>query len=200
MIREMHTVTGILPLGLFLIYHLWCNWAVLNGREHWVDRIVFCKSHFGFEVTVVFFVSLFIHAFLSLRRYGEPLVEPLVSRGSQRLQQVTGILSLLFLGYHIYHIWPYDTGPHTTFRNSYDSLWMGLSMPMHMVLYVVGITVVYFHFSHGIFRASVRKGLVSTGLTTRVLRYVIIVTGIVMWSLTLHVIGHFVTGFQSAGG
>lgn len=199
MIRLLHSVTGILPLGAYLIFHLWRNWAMLGGREQWVDRLNESNLRIGFEVTVVFYISLIVHILLSLQKPRVNCPELLSSRGLLRLQQVSGVVGLFFLGYHIYHIWPYDSGPHTTVRSLYDSLWVSLSEPRNLVVYLGGITAIYFHFIHGIFRALIGFGLISAQNTLRKIGFVFGVIGILLWVLTLRIIGHFVTGGSLLG-
>ncbi|MBN1656189.1 MAG: hypothetical protein JXA30_20640 [Deltaproteobacteria bacterium] len=192
--KRLHSFSGILPLSVYLIYHLWVNWAALYSRERWVDRVTWIESHCEPTVEILFFLSLTLHVFLGLGRKIESDHPLFVSTSLRRIQRTTGFASLLFIGLHLFHLWPLRSGPQQTVRDSYAALWSGLSEPGCLALYLVGITVVYFHFAHGLSRAAVSWGLISSERSLRAVYYAVSVVGIGLWGLTLHLLGHFATG------
>jgi succinate dehydrogenase / fumarate reductase, cytochrome b subunit len=189
--RRLHSFSGVLPLGIYLIYHLWENWSVVRGREPWVDRVTWLDSHFGFAINILFFLLLAIHAVLGLRPLAQINLPASDLRG---IQLVTGVISLFFIVFHAIQLLPATYGPHQSVRNAYAVLWTSLSRPGYLAIYLVGISAVYFHFAHGLSRAVVAWDLISTERALRMTRYTVSVVGLVLWGLTLHVLGHFVVG------
>ncbi len=192
--RRLQSFSGILPLGIYLIYHLWKNWAIVRGREQWIDRVIWVSDHFGYALEILFYLFLMVHTFLAI--YGKADADhPLLgTRGQRRTQQLSGAASLLFILYHVYHIRPWRSGPGSSVSDSYATLWSSLPDPVNLTMYLFGMTVVYFHFTNGLSRAVVSWGLISTKRSLRVVRYAVSVVGIVLWGLTLQIVGHFVTG------
>ncbi|MCR9075462.1 MAG: hypothetical protein NXI07_05425, partial [bacterium] len=121
LLRRLHSLTGIVPIGVFLIMHLTTNstiaWGGLNGRAHgdgWFDRAI---STFQHEVTfineapllllveVTLWVSIAFHSILGVYyamtgkanngayKYG--------GNDSYTLQRITGYFGIFFIFYHI---------------------------------------------------------------------------------------------------
>lgn len=193
-VHRLQSFSGVLPLGTYLIYHLWENWAVMWGRGQWIDRVIWIDDHFGWAMEIVFYMFLAVHVFLAVYAKADGDHPMLGSPGQRRMQQVSGAASLMFLLYHVYHVWPWRSGPDSSIEDPYAALWSDLPEPDHLVIYLAGMTVVYFHFAHGISRAVVSWGLISTESALRVVRIAVSVVGIGLWGLTLQVIAHFVTG------
>lgn len=192
--RRLQSFSGILPLGTYVIYHLWTNWAVVRGREQWVDRVIWVSDHFGSILEILFYSFLTVHVLLAIFGKAGSDSPLLGSRGRRRTQQVSGAVSLLFILYHIYHVWPWHSGPDSSVRDSYAILWSSLPEPAYLAIYLFGMTIVYFHFANGLSRAAVSWDLVSTERAFRVVRYAVSIAVIVLWGLTLQVIGHYLIG------
>jgi succinate dehydrogenase/fumarate reductase cytochrome b subunit len=167
-VRRLQSFSGVLPLGTYLIYHLWKNWAIVRDREQWVDRVIWVSEHFGHTLEILFYIFLTVHVFLAILGKADSDHPLLVSRGQRRTQQVSGA--------------------------AYATLWSSLPEPVCLAVYLFGMSVLYFHFANGLSRAVVSWGLISTERALRVARYAVSVVGIVLWGLTLQVVGHFVTG------
>jgi succinate dehydrogenase / fumarate reductase cytochrome b subunit len=193
-VRRLQSFSGVLPLGTYLIYHLWKNWAIVRDREQWVDRVIWVSEHFGHTLEILFYIFLTVHVFLAILGKADSDHPLLVSRGQRRTQQVSGAASLLFILYHVYHVWPWRSGAGFSVRDPYATLWSSLPEPVCLAVYLFGMSVLYFHFANGLSRAVVSWGLISTERALRVARYAVSVVGIVLWGLTLQVVGHFVTG------
>lgn len=121
LLRRLHSLTGIVPVGVFLIMHLTTNstiaWGGLNGRAHgdgWFDRAVATFQHevefinelpllLLMEVTL--WVSIAFHSILGV--YYAMTASPNNSHykygGNARytLQRLTGYFGIFFIFYHI---------------------------------------------------------------------------------------------------
>lgn len=192
--RRIHSLAAIGPLGLFLLFHLWQNWAALSSREAWLERTIAIKTLVGLELVFVFCLSLALHAALGWGK-GDPsgAIGP-GTAGLQRLQRLTGLAVLLFLCLHLYQVWFHEYGGQVLCNGPYDSLRIALGSPLQIALYAAGVSVVYFHFAHGLSRAAVFWGVVSGERQLRTARYLAGVFGVILWALTLHVVGRFAIG------
>ncbi|GAB4386886.1 MAG: succinate dehydrogenase cytochrome b558 subunit [Phycisphaerales bacterium] len=121
-LRRLHSLTGIVPIGLFLIIHLTTNssvmWGALNGRSHvgsamgrgvetfqeevsWINSLplLLLIEIFGLWVPIAFHAILGVAFALSgsnnVARYG--------FQGNKRyvLQRLTGYIGFVFILYHV---------------------------------------------------------------------------------------------------
>ena len=120
LMRRLHSLSGIAPIGVFLIAHLTTNstilWGALNGRagEGMTERGV---TTFQEEVSflnglpmlllieVTLWVSIAFHGILGLyyARSGKSNLQSYRYGGNRRyaLQRLTGYFSILFIFYHV---------------------------------------------------------------------------------------------------
>ncbi|MEZ6244247.1 MAG: hypothetical protein R3B57_14525 [Phycisphaerales bacterium] len=120
LLRRLHSLTGILPIGVFLIFHLTTNssvlWGVANGRaegeglargvetfQHEVAWINNLPAIFLIELTL--WLSIAFHAGLGLvyALSGKPNVRLYPYRDNWRytLQRWTGYVGVVFIFYHV---------------------------------------------------------------------------------------------------
>jgi succinate dehydrogenase / fumarate reductase cytochrome b subunit len=194
MLRRVHSLTGVLVLGPYLIFHLWENWAALSGAGSWADRHRWIEVHLETQVQLLFAIALAAHVLTCLGRRtgsGEQLLE---STGLRRLQRITGIAVLLFMAYHVYHAGLPRSGGYLAARGGYDVLWSDLGRPLPLVAYVAGVTLVFFHLAHGLSRAPVGWGLVTSATAVQRTRLVAGTFGFLLWGLALHLLGYFAAG------
>jgi succinate dehydrogenase / fumarate reductase cytochrome b subunit len=194
MSRRVHSLVGLFPLGLFLPFHLWVNWTALSGREAWVDRGFTIGPAIQGLIGLVFGLCLIAHLWL-WPRGEDPRPQALLgSLALRAIQRMTGVAFLLFLGYHIYQVIPASLNRDLFAAGAYGILWDDLGEPLTLGIYVAGISALYFHFSHGLCRAAVTWGMVSSPSSAKALHYVAGLVGFALWALTLQVISHFAIG------
>jgi len=192
--RRIHSLAAVGPLSLYLAYHLWQNWAALQGREAWLERTLQVKALAGFELLFLFCVSLALHATLGWSKGGRAGSLPADRPGLGRLQRLTGLGVLLFLSLHLYQVWFQCRKDGLLCSGPYDGLRTALGSPLVAGLYAAGVTLVYFHFAHGLSRAAVYWGLASSERQAIAARWLAGGLGFALWALTLHVLGRFAIG------
>lgn len=195
-LARLHGLLGVVPLGAYLVFHLWEQWPALDSREAWVDRMRATTSR-PWEIALVL-VPLAAHAGLGawrlLRRSRKEAASTSAARGLARLQVLTGGIAFAFIAYHVAQVWQPIAGPHASARDAYAALWHALGRPLDLVLYLVGISCVCFHFAHGLTRAAASWGLVRDALALRRARFAAGAAGFLLWGATLHLVGHFAIG------
>ena len=121
LLRRLHSLSGILPVGLFVIMHLFTNAQLLWGQEegpaghshfqHEVDFIHSMPALLFIEIAL--WGSIGFHAVLGFYYTfsGKHNVKSYKYKGNYRylLQRITGILALIFIFLHIATLrWRWD--------------------------------------------------------------------------------------------
>lgn len=153
--RRLHSVAGIVPVGVFLVFHLATNAAAMKGADAYnaVARTMQSLPLLVAVEVLLIAVPLFFHGI-----YGLFLVaaeEPGAGRPPGRkalsvAQRATGIVLFAFL---LFHLWTArlvqlrDHGELDLFRLMQASL----ASPWIRAAYVAGILSATFHLSAGVF-------------------------------------------------
>ena len=111
-IRRLHSLTGLLPIGGFLCFHLATNAAVLDGLgtyQHRADQIhvIGPTTLVCLEWSLIFLPILF-HGLVGLiivSRGKRNLADyPYAGNWRYTLQRVTGVLAFAFILWHVFHM------------------------------------------------------------------------------------------------
>ncbi|MGE3181751.1 MAG: succinate dehydrogenase [Phycisphaerae bacterium] len=168
LLRRLHSLTGIVPVGVFLINHLLTNsLAVLNSKEGGAkfDEEVFWIHSLPYLVFIewgLIILPLLYHA-------GFGIVIALTGKSNTRhyqyadnvrytLQRWTGWIALVFIIAHLAHFrfghlfggleYVGTTAPFDQMKQGFtDSV---LPMAAWLVIYAVGLIATVFHFANGI--------------------------------------------------
>jgi succinate dehydrogenase / fumarate reductase cytochrome b subunit len=76
--RRIHSLTGVVPVGLFLVYHLYLQLYLHSGAETYNAEVnSFYDSPLAiWTLVIVVYIPLFFHAFLGVRLIFESTVQP----------------------------------------------------------------------------------------------------------------------------
>jgi succinate dehydrogenase / fumarate reductase cytochrome b subunit len=165
--RRLHSLLGVIPVGFFLLEHLYTNFHATQGSEEFVKAVNFLWGIPLLPVLEIFFIfiPLMYHAI-----YGLYIVfrakNNISNFGTFRnymfvLQRVTGVITLIFV---VWHVW--QTRVHLLFNPGMSSTDLAvhtadiLSNPITAVLYGIGVLAATFHFCNGMW-----SFLVSWGVT-----------------------------------
>jgi succinate dehydrogenase / fumarate reductase, cytochrome b subunit len=171
--RRLHSLLGVLPIGVFLIQHLVVNHFAVYGEENFNKAADFMHNlpfRTLLEIVVIFLPILF-HAIL-----GVYIV--FVARNNTRsygffrnwmflLQRVTGIITFVFI---VWHVW--ETRIQLWSEGADYSLMEGiLSNPFMFWFYIVGVLSTIFHFANGLWSFCVTWGITQTPKSQKVVTY-----------------------------
>jgi len=184
-LRRIHSLTGVLPIGVFLAEHFFTNSFAMFGPEVYNSKVEFFM---GLPYILFIEISLIWIPILFHGLYGFYIIYTgdasafryrFVRNWMYVLQRVTGITAFLFICYHVYvtRISGLITGQHASFELVQGSL----QSPLILSFYVLGIVSASYHLGNGLFgflitwgitigektqkAASIFCGLVSCGLT-----------------------------------
>jgi succinate dehydrogenase/fumarate reductase cytochrome b subunit (b558 family) len=210
-LRRAHSLSGVVPLGGFLVLHLWTNAAALGGQERFDDAVSDIQRipALGFLEVFGIFLPLTFHAVYGvvLARAGRlnAGAYPYARNWLYVLQRVTGVLAFLFVVGHLWELRLQKLLFGMSARSFYPTLaahmsgeWGGVAWIG--VAYLVGVLACVFHFANGLFTASIGWGLtVTRAAQTRLAVACGAVGGVLALLGTLTVIA-FATGMSFVPG
>lgn len=196
--RRIFSITGLLPVGGFLLIHIYTNTYSLFGREAFNEKVGDIQKLpylLVIELCAII-LPIFVHALLGFlivfqARYN--------TYGYTRnwlftLQRVTGVLAFAFICFHLYEYWAQKQLGVMPWESFYDELGQNLSKPWKFAVYAVGVTSVVFHFANGIWSFAVGWGLTITRAAQRRLTIACAIFGAAFWVLSMNIVLSFSTG------
>jgi succinate dehydrogenase / fumarate reductase cytochrome b subunit len=169
LLRRLHSLLGLLPLGAFLIFHLWENSQSRFGASHYNEQVVGWLQGLNY----LLLMELFIIALPLLLHAGYGLV--VLSEGNRDwnrfpwlhhrlffLQRLSGVGILLFLLFHVgwTRIWViFEPAIKADLFGHMQTL---LSQPWIFALYLIGLLLSVFHLSNGLWTMAISWGLTTS--------------------------------------
>ncbi|GAB2570240.1 succinate dehydrogenase/fumarate reductase transmembrane subunit [Gracilibacillus alcaliphilus] len=194
--RRLHSLLGVVPIGIFLIQHLIVNHFAVYGPESFNKAAHFMESlpfRYALEIFVIFLPILF-HAVLgvyivlvaknNVKRYG------FFRNWMFFLQRITGIITLIFI---VWHVWEtrVQIGLGTQ-ELDYSLMENILSNPVMFGFYVLGIVSTTFHFANGLWSFLVSWGITATPRSQRIATYATLIVFVAITYIGLRALFAFV--------
>lgn len=160
---KLFSLAGILPLGLYVILHLYHNMGSLAGEESFNHHLTESRALpmiVPLAILVIWIPIAFhgIYGLLSMSK-SKPNLSRFQFFGNLKyvLQRLSGIGLLLFIPAHIYktRIEPGLFNSILDFKHMVE----GLSEPLTLAVYALGILGVAFHLANGIWQFSIGWGI-----------------------------------------
>ncbi len=206
LLRRLHSLTGIVPVGVFVIFHLFTNFQMIfpGAFQHEVNFIHSLPALIFLELTI--WLAIGFHAALGIV-YTVVGAKPNASKypywdnWRYTLQRVTGIVALLFILLHVSTLrwrWTYGglfepfyvtgLGPDgSEIPMAHASTAMALQVSWVMgVVYFLGALAVVYHWANGLWTAAITWGLTISDQAQRRWAYV---CGGLFVALTIFFIG-----------
>lgn len=162
-LRRLHSLSGVFPIGFFLVEHMFSNTLILLGPDAYNRQIHFLQSLplvVFLEVTFIAIPILYHSLYgLTVTITGKSNFSsyPYTQNALYTLQRITGILALIYVGYHAYHtrIVQAMYGTEVSYARMQDIM----AHAGMFWFYVIGLASVCFHFSNGIWGFCVSWGI-----------------------------------------
>lgn len=174
--RKLHSLLGVIPVGLFLTQHLIVNSFAKRGPEAFE-----AAAHFMEALPARIFLEIFVIALPLLFHaiYGVYIAFTAKSNlgrfGFFRnwmfvLQRVTGILTFIFV---VWHVWEtrmqVALGKDTVDFNMMADI---LSNPAMLAFYIIGVVAAIFHFANGLWTFCITWGITVSKRSQQINTYV----------------------------
>jgi succinate dehydrogenase/fumarate reductase cytochrome b subunit (b558 family) len=207
LMRKLHSLSGIVPVGAFMCFHLWENARALGGQERF-DAAVAEINHMPYLPLLewgLILLPLLFHAGygLAIAFEGKPNVGRYTySRNwMYTLQRVTGGVAFLFIGFHLYEYWGQKVAGKLSTEGFYPALCANMSstigpVPVVALIYVVGIAACVFHFANGLWGFAFSWGIVVSRRTQRLAATAFGLVGLVVLLLGELTAIYFATGWR----
>jgi succinate dehydrogenase / fumarate reductase cytochrome b subunit len=172
LLRRLHSLSGIIPIGLFLLEHFISNAEAFKGPAAYTRQVAFLNSLpfvFVLELVGIWIPILYhsLYGILIWYRGESNVVEyPWAGNWLYSSQRWTGIVALAYMVQHTYHLRFTGTvlGVHpdqafAKVQHEFQSPWM-------IAFYCVGIIAASWHFSYGLWLFAAKWGI-TTGENAR---------------------------------
>jgi succinate dehydrogenase / fumarate reductase cytochrome b subunit len=159
-IRRLHSLSGVVPLGVFLVEHLWATSGAIRGRAIFDARVIWLDHvRFGTLFEILFIgLPLAFHALygvvLAFDKKRNPENYPYREQHFALLLRASGLLSLLFIAWHVWELPLQRLLTKIPASDLFDLLAMHLSstsraVPSRAIGYFLGLSVTILHFTYG---------------------------------------------------
>lgn len=163
LLRKLHSLSGIIPVGAFLAEHFWSNSAVLVSAQKYDDVSQELQT-IPFRLIVEWggiFLPILFHGVYGIYIWvqGKSNVSqyPWVGNWMYTFQRYTGLIAFAYIGWHLYtERWL------THGRSTYATVVQDLSHPMYLAFFAIGIVASSFHLGVGIWNFLCKWGLAAT--------------------------------------
>jgi succinate dehydrogenase / fumarate reductase cytochrome b subunit len=163
--RRLHSLTGIVPIGAFLIEHILSNYEAVNGPLAYARQVLFLNSLPFVRILewTFIFIPLAYHAlygvWIALRGRASVNVYPWAGNWGYLMQRVTGIIALAYIAQHVWRqrfsgvSLPEHPGA------AFAKVQHELSNPWMLAIYIIAMVATCWHFSYGIWLFAAKWGI-----------------------------------------
>lgn len=175
-LRRLHSISGVVPIGFFLFFHIFENsFVVRGGADLWWKETEFTRT-IPYQVLVeagLLWIPILYHAL-----YGLVITATSAPNASTynylrnhqyTLQRVTGIVAFAFIVFHVLSTrgYFYATGVETT----YERMHHFMTNPVILTAYLIGTLSCVYHLTNGIFTFSITWGIAQGPRAQRLVNY-----------------------------
>ncbi len=196
--RKLHSLSGIVPIGAFLLEHLLSNFEALNGPLAYAQQVKFLNSLPLVRILewAFIFIPLAFHAgygvWIAFRGRASVNVYPWAGNWMYLMQRITGLIALAYI---IQHVWrqrfagvqlPEHPGA------AFAKVQHELSNPWMLAIYVIAMIATTWHFAYGIWLFAAKWGITPGDRARKRFGYVCAVFGVAICLMGLASIYAFV--------
>jgi succinate dehydrogenase / fumarate reductase cytochrome b subunit len=192
-LRRLHSLLGLLPVGGFLVFHLWENSQSRFGAEHYNIDVVGTLQQMNYlpllEIFVIALPILFhaLYGLLIIRSGQAELARyPYARNRLYWLQRISGIAILLFLLVHVGLTRFWAIAEPSVRADLFGHMQSLLSQPPMFALYLLGLLLSVFHFANGLWSMGIVWGVTTSVRSQQLSSYACGGIGVLLAGLGLH--------------
>lgn len=196
-LRRLHSLSGIFPIGFFLLEHMFSNAFILFGPEAYNRQIQFLQSLPLVTFMEITFIGLPIlyHALYGIYVWTTGKTNlvwyPYPKNFLYTLQRWTGLAAFAYIGYHVYHTRIVNVlyGTEVSFARMQELM----SVPWIFWCYIAGLAAVMFHFANGIWGFLISWGLTVSPRSQKIAGLSSAALGVILFAVGVASIMHLVS-------
>ncbi len=179
LLRRLHSLSGLIPVGAYMVIHLMVNASVLESAGVFQDKVYLIHS-LGKLLPVVewtfIFIPILFHGLFGLViiKGGLPNTSQYPYQANLRysLQRASGVVAFFFIMWHVFHMhgwihasWWIDGvaaawgGAQFKPYNAASTAGMALQSGLVIVGYSIGVLACVFHLANGIWTMGITWGV-----------------------------------------
>ncbi len=175
LLHKLHSLSGVFPIGFFMIQHLIANSYSLRGETEF-NTVVQVFGYLPFVALMewgIIFIPLLFHSIYGFMITAEMRANTGTYQYGRNwlylMQRISGIVAFLYIVYHtwstyglkkMYELQGGEMAHHLGYRAiSYDAMTWRFAALWYVAIYVIGITMCAFHLANGLFNFGIRWGI-----------------------------------------
>lgn len=212
LLRRLHSLSGVIPIGAYMVIHLLTNATVLDSPAAY-QKNVYAIHSLGVILPLIEWVFIFI-PILFHAIYGVLMIRGSVPNNSTykytsniryTLQRATGMIAFAFIVWHVFHMhgwfhadaWMHKVAeplggglfrPYNATSTGAEAMRLSLLVP---ILYMIGVLSCVFHFANGIWTFGITWGIWVTPAAQRWATAACLVFGLALGAVGLSALGGF---------
>jgi succinate dehydrogenase / fumarate reductase cytochrome b subunit len=184
--HKLHSLSGIVPIGAFLVEHIISNFETINGPLAYGKQVLFLNSLPLVRVLewAFIFIPLAFHAlygiFIVFRGRSSVNVYPWAGNWMYLAQRITGLIAFVYI---VQHVWRQRFSGISLPENpgaSFAKVQHELSNPWMLAIYIIAMIATTWHFSYGIWLFAAKWGITPGDRARKRFGYVCAVFGIAL--------------------
>lgn len=211
-LRKLHQLSGIVPLGLFLLEHFYTNSKALDGAAHFNDAVKDLQAipYILFVEIGGIFIPLIYHAVyglvITIEARPNNLNYPYPRNWFYLIQRITGVVLFLFIAFHVLNF-RFGMIPNLNTISvahrpdlAFDIVSREFRIVPIFIVYLIGITATVWHFANGIWLFAVDWGIAIGERAQRLTGYACIAFGAVLLAVGINAAIAFIRPGGLLGG
>jgi succinate dehydrogenase / fumarate reductase cytochrome b subunit len=191
-LRKLHQLSGIVPLGVFLLEHFYTNSKALDGAEHFNTAVAELQTIPYILLIEIggIFIPLIYHAVyglvITMEARPNNLAYPYPRNWFYLVQRITGIVLFFFIAFHVlnfrFGMIPGLNEVSVAHRPdlAFDIVAREFRMVPIFIIYMIGITATVWHLANGIWLFMVDWGITIGERSQRVAGYACLGFGVIL--------------------
>lgn len=174
--RKLHSLSGVIPIGVFMTVHLFVNYTATWGIDSYNKAAGFMVNlpfKYFLELFVIFLPLLFhaLYGVVIARQTKNNVNEYRYFRNWKfYLQRITGLIAFIFI---IWHVW--ETKVQVEFSGAeadYQLMANIVDNGLSLTLYIIGIVSCIYHFVNGIWTFLITWGITVSPNSQKITQYI----------------------------
>lgn len=198
LLRRLHSLSGIVPIGAFLAEHILSNFEALKGPAAYAAQVKFLNSLPLVRVLewTFIFIPILYHAlyglYITFRGRVNVNVYPWAGNWMYLMQRITGLIAFAYI---VQHVWrqrfagvslPEHPGA------AFHKVQVELSNPWMLAIYIIAMIATCWHFAYGVWLFAAKWGITPGDRARRNFGWVCVVGGVILAAAGLASIYAFV--------